>query len=45
MKDFAAEAVVEDFFAWRFVEGIREVCLWEVGWPKGIKSLTEKIAN
>ena len=43
MKDYAAEVIVKDFFAWRFREGVRPVFLWQMGWPKGVESLIENV--
>jgi hypothetical protein len=39
MKDDAAKYVVEDFFAWRFGDGVRTVFLWELGQAKDVESL------
>ena len=33
MKFLAAQAIVEDFFAWRFSKGVRPVFIWELGFP------------
>ena len=36
MKFLAAQAIVEDFFAWRFCKGVRPIFLWELGLPKSM---------
>ena len=43
MKDYAAEVIVKDYFAWRFRVGVRPVFVWEVGWPKDVESLIDKV--
>jgi len=43
MKDYAARAVVEDFYAWRFGADIRPVYLWEIGSPKNVESFIEVV--
>ena len=43
MKDYAAEVIVKDYFAWRFGVGVRPVWVWELGKAKDVDSLVEAV--
>jgi hypothetical protein len=45
MRDYAAEAIVEDFFAWRFRVGVRHVFVWELGKAADVDSLIQFVRD